>query len=244
MVRIFLVVFFMTILATVVRAAECDRSRLPASSPADLAYQDRGDRCEGLYQQAVATTGLRILGFQRGVSEISDHDPGTYVYVEAQGRKQLVVESARRRQYYRMDATFEGNRFYYPLELTRRPQLAIKSTELAARVCVSDCDGLLPVLVPARLAMTDAKTGEPFLLLQATEDLTYLQIEITAHDKEIAKRDLLGSMTWASWRPIEIPLGEFLQAGKDAELTFKATARGRSASQFDFVSAVLRVTGE
>ncbi|RWY72345.1 hypothetical protein EHI46_15515 [Rhizobium leguminosarum] len=244
LMRIWLGLFFLPMLTTIAGAAECDRSMLPILSPADLAYQDRGDRCEGLYQQTVATTGLRILGFQRGASQISENDPGTYVYAEAKGRKQLVVESARRRQYYRMDATFDGNRFYYPLALTRRPELAIKSAELAARVCVRDCDGLLPVLVPARLAMTDAEAGEPFLLLQATEDLTYLQIEVTGHGKEIAKRDLLGSMTWASWRPIEIPLGEFLQTGKDSELTFKATARGRSISQLDSVSAVLRVEGE
>lgn len=222
-----------------VSAAECDRSILPIASPRELAYQNRGDRCEGLYQQPVATTGLRILGFFRGASEIREGDAMPYVFASYPGVKFLSVESIRRRQYYRMDASFDTDRFRYPFDLIRRPELAIDINDLALRLCVDACDGLLPVLVPTRLASENSFADRPYLVLRATEDLTYLRIEIIGQERAVLyDQNILASTNWDAWRPVEVPLRDFMKSSGD--LLFRATAQGRSARQLDSVAAILR----
>lgn len=237
--RAFLMLVLFLVIGASASAAECDNSLLPIASPQEVAYQDRGDRCEGLYQQPVATTGLRILGFLSGANQIAEGDDRPYVFANYLGPKFLSVESLRRRQYYRMDAAFGDDRFSYPLELTQRQELAIAIDELALRICVEACDGLRPVLVPARLASETPLEAKPYLVLRATEDLTYLRIEISgASGVVLYDENVLARTNWEAWRPIEIPLGSFTKDGGD--LLFRATAQGRSARQLDSVAAILR----
>jgi hypothetical protein len=221
-------------------AADCAQGVEPISDPEVLGYQDRGDRCEGLYVQPVATTGLRIVGFHSGQNDISGDTIGTYVHARSDGRKSLTVISTRKRQYYRMDTTFKGASFFYSLELTRHHELKISPGELVARVCVADCSTLRPTLVPARISSSQPKAAVPFVILQATKDLHRLRIEMTdpATGEVLFDRQLLTHTTWQAWRPAEIPLAEIFSSTD--EIVFKAIAQGRSSNEVDSVSAVLR----
>lgn len=222
-------------------AAECDRRLQPIVQPPELAYRDRGDRCEGLYQQPVATTGLRILGFQ--VDRIANTGgKGIAIHVESTGRKKLTIESLRRRQYYRLDKALEDSArdYFYAFDLVNDPGIKLEPAEIAVRVCLERCDSLEPVLIPALIASAEPGTArQPFITLQATEDLTMMHIEIrTASGDVLLSKDYLQDRKWPAWRPAELSLGAFF--AKASELNFRVTARGPGRGQVDVVSATLR----
>lgn len=219
-------------------AETCDERLQPVLQPQELAYQDRGDRCEGIYQQPVSTTGLRIVSFQ--ANNLPDTAAaGVTVRANAAGRKKLTIESLGRRQYYRMDKFFEENEYFYSFEIINNNHVQIHRKDIAAKICLSDCNGLRPVLVPVIYGDADPLTHRPFVTLQAMEGLTMMHVEILARDdgRVLFDRDLLQTSNWPAWRPARIPLSEFFMQSPELEL--RVTARGHARDQTDAISAIL-----
>lgn len=224
---------------TLVHAEICDTRLQPVLTPKELAYQNRGDRCEGIYQQPVSTTGLRIVSFQ--ANHMPDTgDNGITISTTAPGPKKLTIESTGRRQYYRLDKTFEGNDYFYSFEIIDNELIRIDRKTIAAKLCLSDCHGLWPVLVPVVYGSGEMATYLPFITLQAMEGLTMMHVEIRAADDDrvLFNKNLLESANWPAWRPAQIPLTSFFSQAP--ELILRVTARGHARTQTDAISAILR----
>ncbi|MDF1777092.1 MAG: hypothetical protein P1V13_13725 [Rhizobiaceae bacterium] len=220
-------------------AASCDPALSPIADPVELAYQDRGGRCEGLYVQNISTSGLRLIGYHLGQQGVVKNARVLEIQAGGNEIKQLRISSTRPRQYYRMDAQFDGGRYLMSLDLARLPEIRLKPEEMAALSCVATCGTLMPTLVPTRLGARET-AKEPFIILQANKDLYGLKVEVTdqATNEVIFSQDLLGSVFWQAWRPAEIPVGQFFK--RSEAVVLKIRSRGRVKGQFDTVMAVLR----
>lgn len=223
-----------------VLAADCARGVQPITSPKALAYQDRGDRCEGLYIRPIATTGLSIVGFHSAPNHFLANENFVEVQTPAAGEsKRLIVVSTRPRQYYRMDADFQDSSFLYPLDLIRHPALAIHPEELAAKVCLENCDTLVPTLIPASLSKVKRNETNSYIILQATEDLTYMKV--TATDREtgevLLSKESSDNFSWPAWRALRVPLANLPK--KSDEVSFTVIARGKFQDEIDSVTATL-----
>ncbi|HMN19956.1 MAG TPA: hypothetical protein PKA16_01040 [Ottowia sp.] len=222
----------------IVGAAECDTRLQPIEHPMALAYRDRGDHCDGLYRQPVATTGLRIIGFQANRIQ-STNANGIGIHVEAPGLKRLTIESLRRRQYYRFDKNLPEKDYYYAFDLVNHPAIKLEPDEIAARVCLERCETMEPVLAPVSFSIPGgSRPDQPFITLQATEDLTMMRVEIRASNGAVLlSKDVLQDRNWPAWRPAVIPLADFF--AQAPQLTLRVTARGRGLGQVDAVAATL-----
>lgn len=222
-------------------AIDCDKTLVPVMSANDLGYRDRGDRCEGLYQKDVGSTGLRIVGFHNAQNTIAHGSKLATVRTVGDSPKQLSIESTRKRLYYRLDARFAGRSFRYPLQVIRTDELRIEANELATVACVENCNGVRPTLVPVVVTTNaDNILPNPFIVLQATSALQKLRIEIQdfATGRVLMDDQLLKTTTLEAWVPVEIPLAaHFAQARK---LMFRATAEGSFGGQLDSVVALLQ----
>jgi hypothetical protein len=85
----------------------CD-TLLHAENLGPLGYANRGDRCEGLYTQAVGSTAIWLVSLTAGVVNM---DPAAAAPLEIRwdtvagaGQVHLRAEGMRRKLYYRMDA--------------------------------------------------------------------------------------------------------------------------------------------
>jgi len=99
----------------------CDPS-LAQSTNHPYRYMQRGDRCEGVYIQAVAGTTLALLSFTASLGEL-DIESGRPLLLEwpaAPGGRdvQLRAQSMQRRLFYRMDTSVRagGTRYRWPLD--------------------------------------------------------------------------------------------------------------------------------
>lgn len=219
--------------------AACDPVLNPIADPEELAYRDRGDRCEGLYVQNISTTGLKIIGYHSGQPKFAENALVLDVWAADTSTKWLQISSTRTRHYYRMDAEFAGTRFTFPLDLIRHPEIRLSPEEIAAVSCIAACDSLQPELIPTRLGYEDA-AGQPYVVLQARNDLHGLHIAISdaRSGEKLFDRELLQNSVWRAWRPAELPVAQFFDT-TDVILV-EVRSRGRAAQQFETLSSILR----
>lgn len=220
-------------------AMECASNIQPIPGSSSLAYQDRGDRCEGLYAQPVSTTGLRIVGFLSRPSAFQDNDLGTYVFSGGGGTRNITVTTTRPRQYYRMDTSVDTGAFFFSLDIIRHPELGIRPEELVAVICKAGCNGLRPELIPATIAAAEEPATGSYLILQATHELRRLRLTVSdlSSGDVLFDRQLLDGNRWEAWRPAEFPLEIYLAGSR--KLLFTAIAEGSSNTQIDTISAIL-----
>ena len=104
-------------LAAVVLLSPCVRAQTPICDPALLAASDRpysyrlrGDRCEGLYVEKVASTTLLVASLAETFAddEAGWDDTLHITWATAAERLNLRAYSLRRRLYYRMDTVRSG----------------------------------------------------------------------------------------------------------------------------------------
>ena len=223
---------------SVAQGAECKIGFTPITSPSALGYQDRGDRCEGLFVQPISTSGLRLVGYQWDVNNFENGASLIQVNTPSDGNKAVTIVSTRKRQYYRMDSSFRQRSFSFPHDLLSHPAIDLGSDELAVLACVDACDTLEPVLMPAIVATAPPAKPNPFIILQASSALQAMRIEISdrTSGKVLFDKQVLKS-TWEPWRPAELPLGRFFE--HSAEIVLKVTAQGNSTSDIDSIAAVL-----
>ena len=215
-------------------AGPCNPDIKPASID-ELAYKDRGDRCEGRFVQKISATGLRVAAFHKSPAAFDDNALALNVSVGGHpGDKEMSVTSLRPNQYYRMDASFSQDNFSLPLELLRHPQIDIKPHELAAVFCIRDCQSAVPTLAAASFA--DEQNASPYVALVANLEIFELRVTIrdeatgeVLHDKE-----MLGSRTWPAGRPATFPLKPYFR-DRD-EILVEIVAAGRGAQLIDSVA--------
>ncbi len=107
--------------AAAMAQTHCDPSLAPSNNH-PYGYMERGDRCEGVYIQAVGGTTLALLSFTASFGEI-DIESGRPLQIEWHAPPgdrdvQLRAQSMRRRLFYRMDTSVRagGTRYRWPTD--------------------------------------------------------------------------------------------------------------------------------
>jgi len=219
---------------------DCNPDIKPASFD-ELAYKERGDRCEGLFVQKVSATGLRVVAFHKNPAHFDDNALALNVSVNAQTQnKEMLVTSLRPNQYYRLDAAFNQDNYSMPLELLRHPQINIKPHELAAVICIKDCQSAIPTLAAA--SFSDENNANPYIALLA--NLEIFELSITIKDEVtgeiLHEKEMLGSRTWPAGRPATFPLTPYFK--EHDEILVEIVAVGRGNQLIDSVSMRLRAS--
>lgn len=235
---VILFVFLSLCVSSAIAGSQCKADIKPAAVD-ELAYKDRGDRCEGLFVQKVSATGLRIAAFHKNAVEFDANALALNVSTgNHSGNKEMSVTSLRPNQYYRMDASFSQGDFSLPLELLRHPAIDMKPHEIAAVICLKDCQGAVPTLMSASFG--DEDKANPYVALVANLEIFELRVTIrdeatgsVLHDKE-----MLGSRTWPAGRPATFPLKPYFR-DRD-EVLIEIVAAGRGNDVIDSVSMRLR----
>lgn len=103
----------------------------PASSN-EVAYQLRGDRCEGLFAQKVSATGLRIVAFHEEPPEFNKTSLALNMRLAGGATpKTMSITSTRPKQFYRLDTVVEGELYSLPLDIINHPDVSVAPSTLA-----------------------------------------------------------------------------------------------------------------
>jgi hypothetical protein len=165
------------------RAAECDKIVNPIGGE-KLKYQDRGDRCEGLFVQPVAASAhIKIVAFFDHTPALSEKIDNTISLVALGATSESHISfrsvSARYRQYYRMDAKAgPAGRFVWKTDIVNALHLATK--ELMVLACEDGCDLVEPHLLPILGLDGDPKaTKNHVLIFTSAVDLAKVFVKLT-----------------------------------------------------------------
>ena len=119
--RILFVAVVLPVGAAAMAQTHCDPSLAPSTNH-PYGYVERGDRCEGVYIQAVGGTTLALLSFTASLGEI-DIESGRPLLLEwpappGDRDVQLRAQSMQRRLFYRMDTSVRagGTRYRWPTD--------------------------------------------------------------------------------------------------------------------------------
>jgi hypothetical protein len=160
MVRTFLTAFFSIVFLGAANTADARAHCNPNIQPSqDLAvtYRDRGDRCEGLFQQPVAASArLRIIGAHRS-------PPLFIIGANAQLKVSAIapdandlnlrILSAKPRQPYRLDAKLENvSRFEWHRDVIDHVRVRLQPSDVAALLCEGSCETNTPLIFPVVIA--------------------------------------------------------------------------------------------
>lgn len=214
------------------------RPEINPVSASELAYKQRGDRCEGLFAQKVSATGLRIVAFHKHPASYDETSLALNILLgETLTQKSLTVTSLKPKQFYRMDAVSSGDVYSLPLDIVRHPDVKVAPTDFAAVICAANCDTLLPKLTPA--SFSNNVSPNPYVALVA--DLEIFELHVMIKDGNSAEvlfeKEMLGNRTWPAARPATFPLRSYLD-GRESVI-FEITAVGRGNKLIDNVSAHL-----
>lgn len=215
-------------------AQEC---ALDVETKADgsVAYQARGDRCEGVYDQPAANRiNLRIAGFHRGAPVFdAQKDEAVRLAVQPQEPGQevlLQVVSTRRHDYYQMDTRAAGpdGTFTWPLDVARKLDNPLRPFHMAALACVADCAGgasAQPTLLPVSVGPATAK-GRAQLTVIAMADVELASLEATLRQRgaSLFENLAVGGRYLPPHKPLRIPLPD--TAAGEALLSLAARTPG------------------
>lgn len=98
-------------------AAQCDPAIKPTSNRS-LRYQDRGNRCEGLYRSKVSSSNLRLVSFTQGIFQFKGEEKEVITLstpVETENTVYLRAMGIPFDLYYRMDALLRRRPFRWPV---------------------------------------------------------------------------------------------------------------------------------
>jgi hypothetical protein len=163
------------------RAAECDRL-VTSVRDQRLKYQDREDRCEGLFFQPVAASAhIKIVAFFADAPIFSEKIDATIRLVALGATPQSHVSfrsvSGRYRQYYRMDAKADSaGRFAWKTDILKALNLAAK--DLMVLACDGGCDLAEPRLLPIS-GLSRNPTRERSLVFTSEVDLAKVFVKLT-----------------------------------------------------------------
>ena len=116
----------------------------------ELAYKQRGNRCEGLFVQKVSATGLKIAAFHMNPANYDDRSLAINITSNnIEATKTLTATSLRPRQFYRMDTTHTGPNYSLSLDVILHPDVNVKPSDFAVVICKENCETSIPTLIPA-----------------------------------------------------------------------------------------------
>jgi hypothetical protein len=221
----------------------CDPS-LPQSSKEPNGYRQRGDRCEGVYIQAVASPALRVVSW---TESFEDFDPAVSANLRLEwsvppgaGPVHLRANALRRHLYYRFDAIRpDGSTSYdWPVAMLRgldlrKPELGIVAWT-AEPVGGTPRDIHLPLRVGQASAPASARRYQLVLVPGAELIDIYLSLAPVQPDGQpgaFVQRDRrLERGYYPAERGIPIPIAGLTQPGV-YYLQISATLRaGRSST--------------
>lgn len=208
----------------------------------EIAYRDRGDRCEGTYRQMVASrVNLRIVGYHANRPPVNFAAYETLdlhvAGLEGSFSPWLKIESLRHSDYYQMDTRSVGSNGLYtwPLQVVKRFPEPPLASQLAAIACETECDQrklelqrLLPVSFGS-LEPTSLLT--PMVIVLADVELLNLSASMYRSDNgEVIFEDKkIGPKIIPAHRPQKLRIGLF--KGPGARLVLSGTTHeGRSVS--------------
>ena len=161
----------------------CPGDVTPASDKV-IAYADRGDRCEGLYQQPVAASAkLQIIGVHRN-RPIFDAGSGVPIRVSAvaagAGDLKLRVLSTKPQLYYRLDATLDPKgQFLWKRNIVDHVRVGLKPADIAALICAGACEKSSPIIYPAAITERETQAVDGITIrMRAALDLKELLVTV------------------------------------------------------------------
>jgi hypothetical protein len=164
-------------------ASRCPGDVKPASDAA-VAYADRGDRCEGLYQQPVAASAkLQIIGAHRN-RPIFDAGSGVPILVSAitagAGDLKLRILSTKPQLYYRLDASLDSKgQFLWKRNIVDDVRVGLKPADIAALICAGSCEKSSPTIYPAALTEKATQSVDGITIrMRAALDLKELLVTV------------------------------------------------------------------
>lgn len=136
------------------------------------AYKQRGDRCEGVYEQKVSGgTGLRVASLTDATPRF-DLVPGDAVHLawiaDGNASMRLRALSLRFHHYYRMDSTRPAgsSTWVWPADVLAQHKLTSREIGLVGMTRRQFADGARDVYVPIRIAKNGAPpSGRPYMLI-------------------------------------------------------------------------------
>jgi hypothetical protein len=163
--------------------AECEKLVTQTVNP-QLRYQDRKDRCEGLYFQPVAASArIRIVAFFDDPpvpsEPVNERIPLVALGATSESHIFFRAVSARYRQYFRMDAQANpAGRFTWKTDIVRA--LNIAPRELMVLACDGGCDLAEPRLLPiSGLSDPRRRIRQRLLVFTSSVDLEKVHVKLT-----------------------------------------------------------------
>jgi hypothetical protein len=172
--------------AAAMAQTHCDPS-LASSTNHPYGYIERGDRCEGVYIQAVGGTTLALISFTASVGEIdvASGQPLLLEWSAPPGDRdvQLRAQSMQRRLFYRMDTSVRagGTRYRWPTDGLAAVKLARADLGLVGftRMAIGGVEQ--EVLLPLSASQSAGARASPAaytLLLRPTVGLSELFVSV------------------------------------------------------------------
>ena len=174
--RLLIVASVLPVGAAAVAQMHCDPSLAPSTNH-PYGYMQRGDRCEGVYIQAVSGSTLALLSFTASFGEI-DLESGLPLLLEwpappGDREVQLLAKSMRQQLFYRMDTSVRagGTRYRWPTDGLAAVKLARADLGLVAftrmKIGGVEQEVLLPLSASQSGGARAASTGYTLLLRPA-----------------------------------------------------------------------------
>lgn len=179
--RAFISIIVINLLIPAYADENCQRVQERGSSEL---YKDRGDRCEGVYEQRVGlSTSLRIVGYQlnRPADDFSEQSKTRILFSPSDNRS-ITVVSLRVDDYYQMDTrAFDEDTFFdWTMNVIRRVSPPIPSSMIVGVSCIRECTSepsATPHLTP--LVFEGAELAPaPYVVLQAMRDVSSLRASL------------------------------------------------------------------
>lgn len=203
-----------------VPGADCDPG-LPINEADNLAYHERGERCEGVFVKQLGGEVLRIAELAKALNDFTPdiNTPWMISWPKvATSNVQLRAISLRERLYYRMDTVRAGDTppFKWPTDVLADPALNLSRSEIAISGWIyhtlrdgKEINLYLPIVVTPEATANTAKDVYNLIILPGFQlDQAYFTLR-NYDDEEIGptiknEEELL---YYPSDRPITIKLG-------------------------------------
>jgi hypothetical protein len=234
--------------ATAVAQTHCDSSLAPSTNH-PYRYIERGDRCEGVYIQAVGGTTLALLSFTASFGEI-DLESGRPLLLEwpappVDRDVQLRAQSMQRRLFYRMDTSVRagGTRYRWPTEGLIAVKLARADLGLVGFTRMTIGGAEQQVLLPLSASQSSGTRAAPSaytLLLRPAVGLSELFVSVARLGADgraaqgVAPGRELGYGLYPADALIEVPIDAPRERGLYA-VQIGATLRGGGSTTLQFV---------
>lgn len=173
-------------------AAQCPVA-LESNSDQATGYTQRGDRCEGLFRQPVATSAaLRIVGIHRHGPEFA---PGSgapiTVSVSRPPRAKLGLRilSTKPRQYYRLDGVMAANgTFAWSRDVMDHARIRLEPSNVKAVACEQSCETKGARLYPISIAEGRVAASNGITIwFRAGVDLAQLFVSVSGAGANVKK---------------------------------------------------------